>query len=103
MLAVRIADDLRVPRFIVAYIGAGMMRLGVLNGAPLDAPAIPFKAGAQTFFVGCRRHRPGLKNTLGAMRLSDALVLPNRNIFAEDMQAIRDALTDLQAEVRDAV
>ncbi len=70
------------PILVEAELGPDRLALAVDGGAPaslpLDPPPDP---GEATVFIACRRQTPGLWNTLGALRLSDIVVLPGIALF----------------------
>ena len=91
------------PTLIAMHADPESLSLMVGGGNVISEPSTGFQAGEQDLFIGCRRHRPGLRNTLGAMRLSHVFLFPNLNLFAPEGVQTLEAMRGHLTEIRDAI
>lgn len=80
------------PRILMASAAGGRLALGTGDGPPATAAPQDFVAGPYQLFIGCRRVRAGLKNSLGAARVAEVIFLPDLDIFAPEAAPHRAAL-----------
>ncbi len=93
-VSIDIPDLVRAPTLLMASAKADALTIGTHVGAPVSRSAPAFPEGPLNLYIGCRRFRSGLKNSLGCARIADVVFYPDLDLFAPEASALRNRLSD---------
>lgn len=91
------------PVLLMASAVGETLTLGSDSRAPATASAPAFGPAPRTLFIGCRRFREGLRNSLGAARIADVVLYPDRDLFGAGSDDLRARLLAHLKTLRDGL
>jgi len=78
------------PRLITLSLSGDRLAMQTDHGPLAMAQGRPGMTGTGDLFIGCRSHRPGLRQTLGAALIMDVMFWPGLSLLTPETGAERD-------------